>query len=226
MLRNYSQTAASSDRGICFVWPACRVPVGMGQPPALKASFSPKGYSRALSTTFQSDTPGSSHQLLPFTRLPKARRVPWPARKTCLLVAVILPKCSLRLAYYCQSTTTTGAEADSLPLLVVAGVAQSLIQRSRCLRSEPDEQSAQPMILYPASVETALCQYNNCGELSPRARSPQQLWHRVCNLAPRWLSRNDAHQDVAAPFPPRRRSSNDLRVSNSWGADEQQRRAR
>jgi len=36
VLRNYSQTAASSDRGICFVWPACRVPVRMGQPPPSK----------------------------------------------------------------------------------------------------------------------------------------------------------------------------------------------
>jgi len=140
------------------------------------------------------------------------------------------------VAYYCQFTTTTGAEADSPPLLVVAGVAgvaggcwaepQSLIRRSRCLRSQPDEQSAQPMVLYPASAETALCQYNNCRGPFPRARSLQQQWHRVCNLTRRWPSRNDAHQDVAAPFPPRRRSSNDLRVSNSWGADEHQRRAR
>ena len=76
---------------------------------------------------------------------------------------------------------------------------QSLIRHSRCLRSEPDEQS---IVLYSAFAETALCQCDNCGEPSPRARSPQQLWHRVCNLARRWPSRNDAHQDVAAPFQP------------------------
>jgi len=138
VLRNYSQTAASSDRGICFVWPACRVPARMGQPPALKASFSPKGYSRAPSTTFHSDTPGSSHSGRCYQALPgfQGRAVCHgpPGKRASWLPSYYLNVVSA-VAYYCQSTTTTGAEADSLPLLVKLVVVGS--------RSEPH--STQPL---------------------------------------------------------------------------------
>ena len=84
------------------------------------------------------------------------------------------------VAYYCQFTTTTGAEAGvagrwwSLESCWAAQSPKSLIRRSRCLRFEPDERSVQPVVLIVlmSSVQRRLStSIINCGEPSPRARS-------------------------------------------------------